>query len=238
MFIPGFRDICKAAIVSDDDDDDNDDEKFSLADSAFPPHQRPNELSVFGDVFLKLPREIVQEISMLLTPRDLSAVRLISSAFTQLPIFLWHRRVLEDFPFVYEAWCDDVKPNFWTYLDPAQLRETEKERYDYMSVYIDRRDIMREYEPDLVADWEANEPKVPPWHTTEEYDTTVRQRRRLENEKMEPIRLPYEKTNWFQLYRDIAVNWKDLKGLRNRARIWEDISLMVDKIKETREAED
>ncbi|KAE8327871.1 hypothetical protein BDV39DRAFT_204587 [Aspergillus sergii] len=31
---------------------------------------------------------------------------------------------------------------------------------------------------------------------------------------------PYERTNWYILYRDIKRNWKELKGLRNRERIW------------------
>jgi hypothetical protein len=29
------------------------------------------------------------------------------------------------------------------------------------------------------------------------------------------------RTNWFVLYRNIKKNWNDLKGLRNRKRIWE-----------------
>lgn len=32
---------------------------------------------------------------------------------------------------------------------------------------------------------------------------------------------PLHGTNWFSLYRNIKQHWPELKGLRNRKRIWE-----------------
>jgi hypothetical protein len=44
-------------------------------------------------------------------------------------------------------------------------------------------------------------------------------------------KLPYDKTNWYLLYRDITVNWAKLKGLRNRARIWDCVLQVIDAMK-------
>jgi hypothetical protein len=48
--------------------------------------------------------------------------------------------------------------------------------------------------------------------------------------------MPLDGTNWYQLYRGIVVNWKNLKGLRNRERIWHDMLHIVHNIKAGRQA--
>ena len=190
LFIPGFRDICKAAISTDLD--------FRLEHSAFPPRQRRAEPSTSGNPFLKLPSELVQHIVHHLTPKDISSMRLSSQAFEHLPIPLWHRYFIEDFPFVYEAWCEEVQPNHWTYLNATQLRHAQNEQKEYEMEYNRRRDVIQQHEPDLLETWEANAPKYPPLHSTHDYKSKAQQRR-LENTKLKPISLPLEKTNWYQL---------------------------------------
>lgn len=39
---------------------------------------------------------------------------------------------------------------------------------------------------------------------------------------------PLYGTNWYMLYRDIKRHWGELKGLRNRQRIWNHLEKMVD----------
>jgi hypothetical protein len=50
-----------------------------------------------------------------------------------------------------------------------------------------------------------------------------------------PVKLPYETTHWYRLYRDITANWNQLKGLQNRARIWDTVTQIIDAMKTARE---
>jgi hypothetical protein len=59
--------------------------------------------------------------------------------------------------------------------------------------------------------------------------TEAQERRRLLH--LSPVKLPNSNTNWYKLYRDITVNWSDLKGLQNRKRIWNDVMQLIDAIK-------
>ncbi|KAK2810650.1 hypothetical protein FQN50_002690 [Emmonsiellopsis sp. PD_5] len=47
----------------------------------------------------------------------------------------------------------------------------------------------------------------------------------------EQIKLPRDKTNWYQLYVEIRRNWSQLKGLRNRERIYKDVEEIIRRIK-------
>ena len=49
-----------------------------------------------------------------------------------------------------------------------------------------------------------------------------------------PMHLPRNRTNWYKLYRDIVANWEDLRGLRNRKRIWAHLEEIVSSIRRYR----
>lgn len=61
---------------------------------------------------------------------------------------------------------------------------------------------------------------------------------RRHRESLPIANVDVEKTNWYKLYCGITRNWKELKGLRNRERIWEDIEEIVRRMKRYREAGD
>ena len=62
------------------------------------------------DIFFKLPQELIHEIVGHFGSKDIASLRLASRAFTHLPIFLWHRLVVEEMPWLYEAWSTTVTP--------------------------------------------------------------------------------------------------------------------------------
>ena len=43
------------------------------------------------------------------------------------------------------------------------------------------------------------------------------------------------KTDWYKLYTMVKGCWQDLKGLKNRKRIWKDINEILDRIEKGRE---
>lgn len=56
------------------------------------------------DVFLKLPSEINHEIALHLSFTDICNLRLVTRTFHGLPMSLFHKLVLRDMPWFYEAW--------------------------------------------------------------------------------------------------------------------------------------
>ncbi|KFY14067.1 hypothetical protein V492_02879 [Pseudogymnoascus sp. VKM F-4246] len=209
IFIPGFRDICDNALRTDED--------FDVQQTAFPKREGSRNQLVSGDPFLKLPSELVQNIVRHLESQEIAAMRLVSRAFEQLPISLWHRLLLDEFPCIYEAWRADVTPYKWASQDVNMLQSLRKEVEEWESQRQRKaRDL--DYDPELEAKFLNSEPKVPPWHT-EHYLRELKEKSLTIKKRLEPIALPHEKTNWYQLYSEIVRHWEDLKGLQNRERI-------------------
>lgn len=46
--------------------------------------------------------------------------------------------------------------------------------------------------------------------------------------------LPVGNTDWFKLWNKVQTSWKDLKGLKNRRRIWTDVHEVVSRIERYR----
>ncbi|RFU72410.1 hypothetical protein TARUN_9860 [Trichoderma arundinaceum] len=228
IFIPGFRALCEAAV--------SDAEGFDNRRSPFPDRSEDGELSVLQDPFLKLPAELKQAIVWNLDSRDIAALRLASRAFYHLPMTLWHTLIVREMPWVYEAWCDDATPYPWALADASDLKQMREQAEAY-SLERDRRaEVLKTNEPDFYPIWEKNEPRSPPWFETPEFQAQLKQS--LDRKMaMGPIVLPRDRTNWYQLYKDIKTNEDKLKGLRNRKRIWANVGDIVDKVKEESEAE-
>lgn len=221
--------MCDAAISSD--------ENFSAQQSAFQPRQKSEEPSESDDPFLRLPADLVPKLVAYLAPKDIASIRLSSRAFAHLPIFVWHRLLEEEFPFVFEAWCENIRSNTWAFYDAVGLVKPGLEVEDSEDDFSRRVDIIRPYGPEALAKWEVDKLKHSLLRGSPEYE----ERARREAQKyypFEPRTLPFDNTNWYNLYRDVAAGWKEFKGLRNRARIWVDVCNIVEKIKQAREYED
>ncbi|KFX98257.1 hypothetical protein V490_02407 [Pseudogymnoascus sp. VKM F-3557] len=213
VFIPGFRDICDDAIKVDAD--------FDVQKSAFPQREDRRSHAISTDPFLQLPSELVQSVVSHLNSGEIATMRLVSRAFEHLPISLWHRLLCFEIPCIYEAWREDVIPYSWASQDVNVLQTLRKEVEEW-ELERHRKARGLAHDPELEAQFLATEPEIPPWHTElklkELKENSLRVKKRLQ-----PVALPHDKTNWYQLYSDIARHWKDLKGLQNRERIWENL---------------
>ncbi|QYS93811.1 hypothetical protein H0G86_001179 [Trichoderma simmonsii] len=227
VFISGFREICDAAI--------SDAEDFDSQSSPFPERPEKQDVSaVRDDPFLKLPTELKHTIAWHLGSKDIASLRMASRAFYHLPMTLWHTLMVREMPWVYEAWCDDPTPYPWAMADASYLKQMREREEAYTAERTRRADVLKANEPDFYPIWEENEPKSPPLSPELEAQT------RLFKEKkraMAPVRLPRERTNWYQLYTDIKANEEKLKGLRNRKRIWGTVGEIVQNVKKCWEAE-
>lgn len=52
------------------------------------------------------------------------------------------------------------------------------------------------------------------------------------------MQLPPHRTNWYKLYCEITRHWAELKGLKNRARIWADCQNILHMITDCRDRGD
>ncbi|KAJ6446439.1 E3 ubiquitin-protein ligase BRE1 [Purpureocillium lavendulum] len=229
LFIPGFRAICERAM--------NQGEAFDVRRSPFEARQRVSGGAANStDPFLKLPAELVQKIVRCLDSRDIAAMRASSRAFEHLPISLWHRLLVDEMPFLYEARHDDATPYDWACQDVQLLQKlrVEEEEWDR-----ERRVKARELEdsdPDAHGTYLALTPEKPPWHEGPGLKKMLHEA--LARKKaLGPIALPHDKTNWYQLYRDIVANWRHLLGLQNRERIWATVYDICERIKDTQDGD-
>ncbi|KAL3457686.1 hypothetical protein BJX64DRAFT_292923 [Aspergillus heterothallicus] len=217
VFVPGLPSILKKAISND--------EHFSVQQSAF--SQRPNALSSksLRDPFLGLPAELIQIIVNHLASPDIAALRLSSRAFTHLPISLWYRLLVDEIPSLYEAWSTDPAPYYWATILAPDFICAKRARSRFLRNLEEPSAVIRADMPEIADQWIRDATK---WEWPKDPD-------RAEMLKLSPCNLPYEKTNWYQLYRELVLNWEKLKGMRNRARIWEAVLQIVDAIREFRE---
>jgi hypothetical protein len=203
VFVPALKPILESALVSDE-------KAFSVHNSPFT--ERPRRAAVSRDLFLLLPIELILSIVSWLGSRDIAALRLASRAFTHLPISLWHQLILKEMPWLYEAWSSNPEPYYW-----ATVPLPDEDSFDAEC----RRQAIDEELPEIFDKLLRDEMNADPPENSERHALL----------QLSPIKLPYHKTNWYLLYRDITVNWADLKGLRNRARIWDCVLQVIDAMK-------
>ena len=219
VFVPGLRDILESAISTD--------EGFSVHNSAF--EKRPLQEGLLSqDPFLVLPPEICQRIASHLNSSDVASLRLASRVFTHLPILFFRQFVLHEMPWLYEAWSPRTNPYYWATVVACDLHDEKKEHANFIRHLEERREIIRLYEPEIYDEFIANEPE---WESPERPSWQ-------DILDMGPITLPRNKTNWYLVFCGVRSNWRRLKGLRNRARIWDNVKQVVDAIKKAREGVD
>jgi hypothetical protein len=215
IFIPALKPIIESSKTND--------ESFSLDASPFPQRTTRREGVDTPDPFSTCPKEIIYHIIGHLNSPDIANLRLSSRAFEHLPISIWHDLLKREMPFFYEAWSPDAKPSYWATADAADMKARQEAEAKFGEERSHARTIIRQNMPEVYQEWIKNEP-------TFSWPEPADSKEILE---LSPQTLPHEKTNWYQLYRDIMANWENLKGLQNRKRIWEDmlkILEMVDQI--------
>ncbi|KAL2864794.1 uncharacterized protein BJX67DRAFT_199286 [Aspergillus lucknowensis] len=216
IFIPALRPILKAAICNGPE--------FcvdggTLSRDAFP------DSAAATDPFLRFPAEILQIITDKLDARDIARLQRASYAFARLPVSLWHKLILKDMPWLYEAWSSDTTPYHWATVIAQDAMEEKNAFEKWHREWVRQCETVQQHMPDAYEAWLENRPG---WQWPEHPE-------RRELLKLSPVKLPYQKTDWHRLYWDISTNWDQLKGLQNRARIWDAVLQIVDLIREERE---
>ncbi|RAQ45561.1 hypothetical protein AFGD_005874 [Aspergillus flavus] len=216
IFVPSLKPIIQSAISTD--------RGFSVNNSPFESRSPINPASTARDPFRALPIEIILIIVDHLNSPDIAALRLTSRAFTHLPTSLWFRLVVTEMPWLYEAWSSDPTPYHWATVIAHDVHQEKAAREEWDRDMEKQSLVIGEEMPEVQAEWLRN---LPRWEWPGHPD-------RLEVLDLSPARLHYHTTNWYRLYRDITVNWKQLKGLQNRARIWDAVLQIVGAIKDAR----
>jgi hypothetical protein len=216
LYIPGLASIFDAARAKDP--------AFSPQNSAFAPLRSSSTSIMRGlnteteDRFLLLPQELREHIVDYLDSKEITALRLTSRAFHDLPVSLWYKLLRREMPWLWELYSAH-KPSFWTALEVLDLKRGTKERGEWTEVMDRRRDIISYEIPEIGEEWEEDQPGflgIDPVRKAERMAEGVG--------KM----LDREGTNWYLLYKEIRM--AKLKGLRNRERIWRDVERIVGQI--------
>ncbi|KAL7919711.1 hypothetical protein ACQKWADRAFT_329426 [Trichoderma austrokoningii] len=226
VFVPGLKALFEASMANG--------EGFDVRHSPFrdvPPGEDGGLIhdERYDDPFLTLPAELRQAIVWNLDSKEIANLRLASRAFYHLPTSLWHRLLVREMPWIYEAWCDDddATPNHWAMANASDLKQMQEQREAYAIERRRRAEILQNIgDAELYAAWEANEPEYPPWFDTPAFKAQLQQSADIKR-ALAPVRLPREGTNWYRLYTDIKANEMTVKGLRNRKRIWMNLEHIV-----------
>lgn len=215
-FMPNLGPILKSATVTESEDLDYHRAAFELQDS----HSalRPNP----SDAFACLPPELRYQLLSYLDPKDVGNLRLVSRAFRQLPQSFFHQLLLRHAPWLWEAWSR-LPYSFWATTSAWNLRQEDnkwqEEKDDFDRVIY------------TLVDEGGNEAALEAVRAT--IDARILEMKRARQSVEAPL-LPKTSTDWRQFASDIAARWGDLKGLRNRARIWKDCEEILDRIERHR----
>lgn len=156
-----------------------------------------------ADSFNKLPEEIRDMILVHLGSRDLASLRLASRSFRHLPYTLWHDLIKKEMPWVWETWTDRPYP-LMSCATKQELIEHDKAIEDRKRAAAALPPSERLAQEQLIADDDAKFRAPRP----------VEQLDRLH-------------TDWYYLYCQLRKEWKNIKGLQNRERIWTSAEFVV-----------
>ncbi|KAF1973492.1 hypothetical protein BU23DRAFT_598904 [Bimuria novae-zelandiae CBS 107.79] len=205
LFIPRLAPILKASVQHSP--------TFNPQASAFEVPDHHGKPDIFNTLTLELRLQVVPYLSS----KEFATLRLASRTFRQLPISLWRDLLLQDMPFLSEVWSNE-DPYSWTYAtyDAVAAHELSDWREE-------TRDIIRTYMSENLPAWVAHVDEI----LAQREGPGILQVSQAEVMKELVTCLPAAKTDWYHLYTEVTRNWSDLKGLRNRKRIWEDIGAVM-----------
>lgn len=212
VFIPNLRPILESAICNEAD--------FSVDNCTINGNLSAHAAPL--DPFSVFPADILMTIVDYLAAADVAALQQSSCSFSRLPVRLWYSILRREMPWLYEAWSSNPKPYYWATVVHKDLVDEQKALAEFNRDLEQQCKVIRQDMPDIYDDWVKDRPD---WEWPVRPET-------LEMLRLSPTALPYERTHWYRLYCDITANWKHLKGLQNRARIWDAVMQIVDEMKE------
>lgn len=189
------------------------------------------------DCFEILPQEVLLQIIQALRSPDIAALRLASRTFTHLPILLWKKLLIKEKPWLWEVW-NHSSPSKWTAVSFAELKTEEKRIYKVAAEFRYLQSVYRKVIQEEMPDHWEQYCMDHPW-LTEDVDTEVSEALPQSIVELGLVRsmypLPQDRTNWYEVYRLVVKHWDQLKGLRNRQRIWKSCETICDRIKKLTE---
>lgn len=222
--LPGILDAATTPV-------DGSDSVFDLTQQDVEPRNPDNH-----DPFRHLSLELCLEVLEYLDGQSIASLRLASRAFRQLPQSSFYRLIRRELPYLWEAAQDiegDPSPYFWRFYTSRDLskyiedpeRPEQKDYHDEIDLY---RRVIKQEMPELYDDWVDAEPSIRQILGGPSWPPPVREEERLRKGN----------ANWFRVYVDITNGLRkgNLKGLKNRQRVWSDVNFIIDKIIEAREA--
>jgi hypothetical protein len=204
VHIPALRDILERATKTEGDDFDNMEDTFSKISVVSTSNKRE-------DIFTTLPQELRNDILDHLPSKDIANLRRTSSSFRGLSNKLWRRLVLEDMPWLWEAWCERHYP-LWACTTVDKLESHERSMRAKSKASLALPDEQRTAMKAKIRRARKNFRKPKP------------------AQLLDPIR-----TDWQWLYCELERERMNIKGLRNRERIWVNLVLVVKGTEESRE---
>jgi hypothetical protein len=198
LYVPGLRTILLNAGRNEEDLSHG-----RMEGSEFPKRNHTSLQVGHDDVFASIPLEIRLLVISFLDASDLNNLSIASKVFTRLPDSVWRRLFREEMPWLWESWYNSEEvhvPSFWTTVTANDLMLLKEERERYSTQLNDV------FTPTSKAvDFLLPFPKEVPNQLTQ----------------------PRGNTNWHGVYTQIKRNWSNLRGLRNRQRIWEDVEEII-----------
>ena len=187
------------------------------------------------DPFSNLPKELVDSILDFLAPVDTASLRL-AGCIQYLPLSHWQDVFQKDMPWIWEMW-DDVKPSFWATVCFGAMR-AEKEKREVICQSLQEQQLLHEAVlvdemPGIWEDYKRDHPllQVDPTSLTSVLFSDI-----PELSKYEGIDIQHNNgTNWCRAFYEISKHGEELKGIRNRKRIWEAVEEIIRRIKMYRE---
>jgi hypothetical protein len=167
---------------------------------------RPVPSKASGDLFARLPEELRAMVVASLGSKDIASLRLASHSFYHLPYTLWHDLLKQEMPWVWEAWSDRAYP--------LMACTTKKELVDH-----DKSIQIRKQEAAQLQ----GEQKAIQYQNIADDDAEFRKPRPVQH-------LDRLHTDWYFLYCQLRREWKNIKGLQNRERIWKAVEFVSRRI--------
>lgn len=179
-------------------------DSFDARASPFGTRSAVSEVS--GDLFGRLPEELRDMIVAPLGSRDVANLRLASRSFRHLPYTLWHDLMKKEMPWIWEAWSDRPYP-LMACATKQELIKHDEGMQDRLHKAADLQGEQRSIQEQLLA------------------------REDVEFRKPRPAQcLDRLHTDWYYLYCQLRKEWKNIKGLQNRERIWKVVEFVSRRI--------
>lgn len=234
LFVPALPGILQNAV-------DENAASVDAGNSAFPAFRAGTKSKLQNaereDCFQILPPEVLLQIIETLHSPDIAALRLVSRTFTHLPILLWKKLLKKEKPWLWEVW-NHSSPYKWSTIsygeynaEEGRIHKVATELHHLQRVH---RKVIQEEMPEHWEEYCMDHPWL-----TEDVDTEVSAiiPQRIEELALarSVYRLPQDRTNWYEVYRLVVKHWGQLKGLRNRQRIWNVCEAICDRIEKLTE---